>query len=211
MAAESAPEGSAQHLETTSAAYTERLRALQGTWWKRALHVQAPYRWNVRRHLGDRPTIDLGCGIGRNLATLAPGSMGVDHNPTSVAFCRATGREAYVPEDFFRLPDDARPRDGLLAAHVLEHLPPGSQTEFLAPYVATLRPGATVMIVCPQERGFRSDPSHTDFVDGPRIVEVLRALGLAVDGWESFPFPRWAGNLFVYNEFVVVGRVASQA
>ena len=34
------------------------------------------------RHLGR--TLDVGCGIGRNLAALPPGSLGVDHNPTSI-------------------------------------------------------------------------------------------------------------------------------
>ena len=207
MSAESAPGDAPQHLDTTSEDYTERLHALQGTPWKRALHVQAPYRWNLRRHLGERPTVDLGCGIGRNLSTLGPGSVGVDHNPTSVAFCRTNGHRAYLPEEFFRLPDLERPRDGLLVAHVLEHLRPGSQEDFLRPYVETLRSGAVVMAVCPQERGYRSDVSHTDFVDGSRLVQVLRALDLEVGGWTSFPFPRWAGGLFVYNEFVAVGRV----
>lgn len=207
MSAESAPKGTPQHLDTTSEDYTERLRALQGSWWKRLLHVQAPYRWNLRRHLGDRPTIDLGCGIGRNLSALGAGSVGVDHNPTSVAFCRTTGHRAYLPDEFFRLPDGERPRDGLLVAHVLEHLAPGSQEDFLRPYVESLRPGAVVMAVCPQERGYRSDASHTDFVDGPRLVRIFRSVGLDVDGWSSFPFPRSAGGLFVYNEFVVVGRV----
>jgi len=207
VSAESASEESPQHLDTTSVAYTERLRALQGSWWKRLLHVQAPYRWNLRRHLGARPTIDLGCGIGRNLFALAPGSVGVDHNPASVAFCRTVGHRAYLPDDFLGLPAGDRPRDGLLVAHVLEHLAPASQEDFLAPYAATLRSGAVVMLVCPQERGYRSDSSHTDFVDGERMVEVLRALGLETDGWSSFPFPRRAGELFVYNEFVAVGRV----
>src|SRR5687767_14294594 len=32
--------------DTSSDEYAERLVALQGVWWKRALNVQAPYRWN---------------------------------------------------------------------------------------------------------------------------------------------------------------------
>jgi len=207
VSAESAFDGASQHLDTTSEDYTDRLRALQGSTWKRLLHVQAPYRWNLRRHLGGRPTVDLGCGIGRNLSTLVAGSVGVDHNPTSVAFCRTMGHRAYLPDEFFQLPDRDRPRDGLLVAHVLEHLEPRSQESFLRPYVETLLPGAVVMAVCPQERGFRSDSSHTDFVDGPRLVSIFRSLGLEIEGWSSFPFPRSAGGLFVYNEFVAVGRV----
>lgn len=207
MPDESAPWVEPSHLDTTSSAYTDRLRALQGAWWKRALHVQAPYRWNVRRTLGARATIDLGCGIGRNLGVLAPGSVGVDHNPASVAFCRMQGHRAYLPQEFLGLRDSERPREALLASHVLEHVPPGTQEALLHPYVESLAPGAVVMLVCPQERGFASDASHTDFVDGARMVEVLRNLDLDARGWASFPFPRWTGRAFVYNEFVAVGRV----
>ena len=59
-------------------------RAKQQVWWKKALNVQAPYRWNLRRQRLGR-TLDVGCGIGRNLETLDPGSVGVDHNEHSVA------------------------------------------------------------------------------------------------------------------------------
>ena len=64
-----------------------------GVWWKRLLNVQAPYQWNLRRqHLGR--TLDIGCGIGRNLPSLPPGSLGVDHNATSIATARARGLHA---------------------------------------------------------------------------------------------------------------------
>ena len=187
--------------DTTSPDYTRRLAQLQGAWWKRALDVQAPYRRNVLRHLGGRRTIDVGAGIGRTLQALAPGSVGVDHNVRSVAFMRARGLTAFTPEEFFRR-DELY--DGLLAAHLLEHLEPGTQEEVLRPYIERLAPGARAMVVCPQERGFASDSTHTDFVDGARMAEILTSLGLRVRRSWSFPFPRWAGRAFVYNEFCVV-------
>ena len=187
--------------DTTSPEYTRRLAELQGAWWKRVLHVQEPYRWNVLRHLGGRRTVDVGAGIGRMLQVLAPGSVGVDHNEGSVAFMRARGMTAYTPEEFFRTTDTY---DGLLAAHVLEHLQPGMQADVLRPYVERLASGAVAMVVCPQERGFASDSTHTDFLDGARIAEVLASLDLSVRRSWSFPFPRWAGKAFIYNEFCVV-------
>ena len=48
--------------------------------WKRILDVQAPYRWNLRRLLGTRRTLDVGCGIGRNLVNLPVGSVGVSRH-----------------------------------------------------------------------------------------------------------------------------------
>ena len=68
--------------ETSHEDYARRLETYELAWWKRFLNVQAPYQWNLRR-LDPGLTLDLGCGIGRNLAALGTGSIGVDHNATS--------------------------------------------------------------------------------------------------------------------------------
>jgi SAM-dependent methyltransferase len=206
---ESASKNQTEHLDTTSPEYTRRLAELQGARWKRVLHVQAPYVRNVRRHLGSRRTLDVGCGIGRNLRHLPPGSVGVDHNPSSVRFCRSLGMTAYTPDEFLHevAAGQVGPFDALLVAHVLEHLEPGTQADLLRAYLPALASDAVVLAICPQERGYASDPSHTDFVDDARIVDILRSLGIGVETVRSFPFPRWAGRAFVYNEFVVRGRV----
>jgi hypothetical protein len=70
--------------DTWSASYTARLTTLESPLWKRVLNIQAPYRWDLRRLLGDRVTLDVGCGVGRNLQNLPPGSVGVDHNMDSL-------------------------------------------------------------------------------------------------------------------------------
>lgn len=196
--------------DTTSPEYTRRLAELQGARWKRVLHVQAPYRWNILRHLRGRPTLDVGAGIGRTLGVLPAGSVGVDHNPESVAFMRARGLDAVLPADLFARSRTGAlpPFQGLLAAHLLEHLEPGSQEDLLRPYLELLAPGGVVVLVCPQERGYASDPTHTEYVDDSRLETLCRSLGLAVRRSYSFPFPRWAGRLFVYNEFCVVARKA---
>jgi hypothetical protein len=50
--------------DTSGEDSARRLQAKQQVWWKKALNVQAPYQWNLRRqHLGR--THDVGCGIGR--------------------------------------------------------------------------------------------------------------------------------------------------
>jgi SAM-dependent methyltransferase len=191
--------------DTTSKAYAQRLQALQGVWWKRLLDVQAPYRRNIHRHLDGHRTLDVGCGIGRHLAHLGRNSIGVDHNPDSVAFCRTQGFRAYVVDDFLADPS-LTGFDSLLCAHVLEHLEQGTQADLLQPYLERLSPGATVLVICPQERGFASDISHTDFMTGDRIAAILADKGLIVTHNYSFPFPRSAGRWFTHNEFCVVAR-----
>ena len=188
--------------------YTQRLQRKGTAWWKRALDVQRPYRWNLRR-LEPGFTLDLGCGLGRNLAHLDGNGVGIDHNPTSVAACRAAGLEAYTPDEF-AASERARPAtfDTLLAAHLVEHLPAGEAVELLRSHLAYVKPGGKVIVITPQERGYASDETHVVYVDAEGLAELAAALGLDVDRTFSFPFPSAAvGKVFTYNEFVMVGRV----
>ena len=102
--------------------YARRLSSKELVWWKRLLNVQAPYRWNLRRQQLGR-TLDVGCGIGRNLETLAPGSLGVDHNHASGGEGPQRGLDALDSEEWDasdrRVPESF---DGMLLAHVIEHM-----------------------------------------------------------------------------------------
>lgn len=192
--------------ETKAAAYADRLQAKQRVWWKRLAPVQLPYRWNLRRQkLG--VTLDVGCGIGRNLPGLAAGSLGVDHNSVSVKYARSFGLPAMTVDEF-KASDRAKPEsfDGLLLAHLIEHLTPQQGLALLREYLRYLRPGGVLFIVCPQEAGYRSDPTHVVFADDAYLTSMCERAGLIVERSFSFPFPRWAGELFVYNEFCVRAR-----
>lgn len=193
--------------DTRAADYTSRLSALEGRWWKRALDVQAPYRWNLRR-LGLGFTLDLGCGLGRNLANLGGSGVGVDHNASSVATARERGLEAYTPEEFRQSTHAVPGRfDSLLLAHVAEHLAAEECTALVQDYAGYVRPGGALVVICPQERGYATDASHVRFVQPPQMGELVRAVGGRVERELSFPFPRLVGKVFPYNEFVVVGRL----
>jgi len=191
--------------ETAGEDYTRRLQDRGSALWKRVLDVQRPYRWNLRRLRLGR-TLDVGCGLGRNLQNLGGGSVGVDHNPTSVAAARARGLEAFTVDDFlksrFAVPDAF---DSLLVAHVLEHLSPAAARELLETYVAYVRQAGTVVLITPQEAGQASDPTHVTYFD----LRALDALGAAVGLHRvrsfSFPFPAAVGLVFPYNENVFVG------
>ena len=193
---------------TRSAAYAQHLSDIQGARWNGLVSVQGPYRWNLRRlHLGH--TLDVGCGIGRNLENLGGDAVGVDHNAYSVATARARGFVAYTSEAFLGS-DGGKPAGfaSLLFAHVLEHMPLDDATALVRTYLPYLaRPGRVVFIT-PQERGFASDPTHVEFMDADALVQVAQVCGLSVERNYSFPFPRWFGRLFTYNEFVVVATAA---
>ncbi len=192
---------------TEAADYADRLARLESVWWKRLLDVQRPYRWNLRR-LDPGFTLDVGCGLGRNLGHLAGHGVGVDHNPDSVAIARARGLRAYTPEEFRASPDAAPGSfDSLLCAHVVEHLAAGDAHALLATYLPSVRAGGQVILITPQERGYATDATHVRFVDFDALDALCRELGVNVVRRRSFPFPRPVGRAFPYNEFVVVARV----
>lgn len=175
---------------TEGEAYAARLDELQSKWWKRALDVQAPYRANLRR-LGLGRTIDVGCGNGRNLATLPEGSVGVDHNPYLIDSARRKGLAAYTVDEFFANPDLTRPAsyDSILASHLIEHLTRPQAREVMASYLPLVKPGGLVMFITPQERGHASDPTHLDFTDQKALRELCADLGLITEKEYSFPLP----------------------
>ncbi|WP_111766199.1 class I SAM-dependent methyltransferase [Nakamurella deserti] len=188
--------------------YAERLERLQGKWWKKLLRVQLPWQLHLRALRLGR-TLDVGCGTGRNLGNLPAGSVGVDHNPHSVAVARAAGGDAHTDVEFFADPAMSAPGgfDALLAAHLVEHLTPAEARTVLGSYLPALRPGGRLVLFTPQERGYASDPTHVVFSGFDELTALCADLGLQVARRYSFPFPRWTGKLFVYNEFVVIARV----
>ena len=106
--------------------------------------------------------------------------------------------------------------DGLLLAHVVEHM---DREQALGSWVllrSTLARFRRMPAGCssrarsprgPQERGYASDSTHVWFAQDSDLAELVGTLGLELERSFSFPFPRKAGKLFIYNEFCVTARV----
>jgi len=190
--------------DTRDASYADRLRSLESARWKRLFHVQAPYHWNLRRQRLGR-TLDIGCGLGRHLAALPAGSIGVDHNAESVLEARRRGHRALTVKEWQDSPERKLAAfDSLLFAHVIEHMDAESGHQLLSLYLPYLKPGGKVFFICPQERGYATDPTHVHFTDGDELRSLSEGVGLRPGQWFSFPFPRWAGKGFIYNEFCLL-------
>ena len=76
-------------------------------------------------------------------------------------------------------------------------------------YLPHLGAGGRVVLITPQERGQRSDPTHVRLMDAPALAELADKCGLVVERISSFPLPRHFGRWFIYNETVTIARVAS--
>lgn len=195
--------------DTRSSDYTKRLTRLETSGIKRFLPTQAPYRWNLRRLKLGR-VLDVGCGLGRNLLNCSPESVGVDHNSHSVATCRERGLTAYTPDELTKAPDCGPGSfDSLLCAHVLEHMDEDLGVKILDQYLPLVKRGGSVVLITPQEAGYKTDATHVRFVDFTGLRGHAEKAGVTVSRAYSFPFARPVGKVFPYNEFVLVGTVPS--
>ena len=78
--------------------------------------------------------------------------------------------------------------------------------DLLKQYLHLLTQTGKIVIITPQEKGFDSDPTHTEFMDFASLNNILTQVNCSVEREYSFPFPRFLGKFFTYNEFLVVGR-----
>jgi hypothetical protein len=93
---------------------------------------------------------------------------------------------------------------------VLEHLDDETAVALLRTYLPFIRDGGRAVLITPQERGQKSDPTHVRFMDQAALRSVAHRCGLAVEKVSSFPLPRMFGRWFVYNETVTIARVIAR-
>ena len=195
-----------EQISTTDRRYTDTLLTRESPLWKKVFDVQAPYRWHLRSlNLGF--TLDVGCGLGRNLINLKGNGVGIDHNPHSVEIARSRGLLAFTPLAFQASQfNKTNLFESILLSHVAEHLTAGQALKLLADHVPLLKPNGQVILICPQEYGYRSDSTHVQFMDFRKLRAIACEAGLIPIREYSFPFPRLFGHVFKYNEFVSISR-----
>jgi 2-polyprenyl-3-methyl-5-hydroxy-6-metoxy-1,4-benzoquinol methylase len=149
-------------------------------------------------------TLDIGSGIGRTLTWLTD-SVGVDHNGHSINRAREQGLICFVNKDFHKSKYALNGYfDSLIFVHVLEHLTKSQADSLLSEFRKYLKPFGKLVIICPQEKGFKSDKTHVTFLNFDSLNEYGRKHQFDLVNKESFPFPRILGKIFRGNEFISV-------
>ena len=196
----------AQGKPTNEKNYTDGLLYRQSAWWKKFFNVQYPYKYNIQR-LKPGFVLDIGCGIGRNLLHLNGNGVGVDHNPTSIEVSKSRGLKAYTVDDFLKSSYN-RPEtfDSILLAHVAEHMTGDDVTKLLKQYLHLLKNDGRIIVITPQEKGFKSDDTHVQFMDFVTVKNLLKQINVNITRQYSFPFPRIIGHFFKFNEFISVAK-----
>ena len=189
--------------------YINRLMGISNKPFKTFLQPINPYRIGLKRWVKGS-CLEIGCGIGRNLGYLDnPRNLGIDINEHAVAKCRALGHQAITAETFEYTHAEVPKFDNLLFSHVLEHMDRASSIKLIQSYLPALSEFGAVCIICPQERGFASDPTHVEFKNIENLVSEIEECGLVVHRSFSYPLPKIFGNLFIYNEFVIIAKRTS--
>ncbi|MBN1484466.1 MAG: methyltransferase domain-containing protein [Chloroflexia bacterium] len=137
---------------------------------------------------GRRNVLDLGCGKGEFLEVLRSAGIeayGVDLNESMVHMCQEKGLLAFqgdALEHLAGLPDDSL--GGLLAAHLIEHLPPSTLREMTQLALAKIEPGAYIILETPNPLSvwaltnyFYMDMSHVKPVHPKAISFILEMQG----------------------------------
>ncbi len=137
-------------------------------WWYRKYYLYP----RLGRHLSGR-VLDVGCGIG-DLLRCRPGTVGVDINPQTVAFCRGQGLDVRLMSPD-QLPFDAAAFDSVVLDNVLEHL--ADPDPLLGEIARVLVPGGRLLVGVPGQRGYAADPDHKIYYDEAGLTDYMTTQG----------------------------------
>ena len=160
------------------------------------------------RSLLHGPTLDFGCGIGELLARLPSGSIGIEYNEATVAYCRERGLDVRwydgVADDWrLSLLSESAGLKSMVISHVLEHFE--TPMEILSALLAAAqRLGIErVLVIVPGRAGYRIDATHRTFIDRPMLEDdsVVAASGFGLTRARHFPIDlRALGDFFPHHE-----------
>jgi ubiquinone/menaquinone biosynthesis C-methylase UbiE len=136
----------------------------------------------LKRYRAQEPMLDAGCGTGLNLASMPPGSTGIDLNPRNLDLIRKRLPDRQLVEgDIEKMPFDDASFATVVCTEVLEHVPYPATA--LKEIHRVLKPGGMLIGSVPCRSFFwklrflsstcpGDEPFHNEYVK-PQVREML--------------------------------------
>jgi SAM-dependent methyltransferase len=147
--------------------------------------------------------IDIGCGIG-DMMSFRRGTVGVDINPHTVAYCQRLGLDARLMQPNL-LPVGDCEFDSALLDNVIEHLP--DPRELLQEISRVLHKGGILLVGVPGIKGWAADPDHKIYYDEQNLKRCVESAGYQSVGitymplWQSGFLSRRMTQYCIYIKF----------
>ena len=155
--------------------------------------------------------VDFGCGAGQLLQKLAPGSIGLEVNPSLVSALQSGGLNvkrydpAYDELSFLELSPGFY--GTFIMAHVLEHFENAADSLKKILKACGRLDIDRVIVVLPGKKGYMYDTTHRTFVNRDYLVsnDLLECEGYTIADMHYFPINlEWVGSYFTFHDFKVV-------
>ena len=140
------------------------------------------YPFLCRKLIGK--TLDIGSGLG-DFVMFRRETIGVDINPTNVAFIKDRGGEAYVMEEDM-LPFSDGEFDSINIDNVLEHLI--EPNNLMKEMCRVVKPGGVILIGVPGRLGFKWAPDHEVYYSRDDLIQFAESFGLKLVSFSYMPF-----------------------
>lgn len=143
----------------------------------------------IMRQFSSKPIVDLGCGTGEFLSYLSKKKRefsAIDNNPFLVEKCVKNGFKVKL-DDVTTLATLGN-MDNAVIDNVLEHLDLNQINAFFTSAKSKMNAGGILVVVVPDEKGYKYDPTHKTFVNTTIINQMCEKHGLKLINKFLHPF-----------------------
>ena len=186
-------------METTSEEYKDHLenKYLPG----RDKYLQWFFYPKILRQFSNKAIVDLGCGTGEFLRYLTIKKRefsGIDNNQFLVDTCVKAGFKVLM-DDVTKL-ETVTNTDNAVIDNVLEHLDLEQNDLFFKAIKSKMNKGGTLVVIVPDKKGYKYDPTHKTFVNPDLIQQWCKKNDLTLEKNFRHPF-NWSfiGRILYLN------------